>query len=98
MAMALCLEAAAEADRILDDPKPNCLLRGFGDSSVDLQVHYWINDPMNGTGNVRSDLLLRIWDKFHANGIEFPYPQRDIHIKHAAMSAPPEALTPNETA
>lgn len=80
-----CLEAAAEIPRILDDPKPACWVRGFGDSSVDLMVSYWINDPMNGLHSVRSELLLNIWDRFHAHGIEIPYPQRDIHIKDGGI-------------
>jgi len=80
-AMSLCLEAARETPRILEEPKPVCLMRGFGDSSVDLEVYYWINDPMNGRTNVTSDLLVRIWDGFAANGIEIPYPQRDIHLR-----------------
>ena len=94
-AMALCLEAAAEIPRILQDPKPACWVRGFGDNSVDLAVSYWINDPMNGLMNVRSDLFLGVWDRFHRHGIEIPYPQRDVHIKEApptsdAKTAPSE--------
>ena len=84
-AMALCLEAVADVPRILKDPKPACWVRGFGDNSVDLVVSYWINDPMNGLMNVRSDLLLEVWDRFHTHGIEIPYPQRDIHIKDGGI-------------
>ena len=94
-AAALCVEAAMGVERILDDPKPTCWVRGFGDNSVDLMVSYWLNDPMSGLHSVRSELLLNIWDRFHAHGIEIPYPQRDIHIKEA----PPQAarfLTPDE--
>lgn len=80
-ALALCKEAAAETPRILDDPGPNPLLVDFGDSSVNIEIRFWINDPMNGRANVTSDLLIRIWDKFHANGIEIPYPQRDLHLR-----------------
>lgn len=79
-AMALCLEAAASVSRILKDPKPVCLLQNFGDSSIDLEMRFWINDPMNGRANVTSELLLAIWDRFHENGIEIPYPQRDLHL------------------
>lgn len=84
-AMALCLEAARETDRILPDPAPNCLLRGYGDSAVDLEVRFWINDPMNGRANVKSALLIRIWDKFHEHGIEIPYPQRDLHFRSSEI-------------
>jgi len=80
-AIALCKEAAMETNRILSDPPPNCLVREFGDSSVNLEMRVWINDPMNGRANVISELLIRIWDKFHEHGIEIPYPQRDLHLR-----------------
>lgn len=84
-AIELCKEAASETERILSDPAPNCLVKGFGDSSVDLEMRVWINDPMNGRANVISELLTRIWDKFHANDIEIPYPQRDLHLRSSTI-------------
>ena len=83
LAMRLCLQAAAAVPRVLADPKTNCLLKGFGDNSVDLEVRLWINDPQNGCSNVRSEVMLGIWDLFHEHGIEIPYPQRDLHIRSA---------------
>ena len=80
-AIALCLEAADEVNRVLKDPKAVCLLKGFGDSSVDLELRFWINDPMNGRANVQSEILLKVWDKFHQHDIEIPYPQRDLHVR-----------------
>lgn len=80
-AIELCLDAAANTKRILSEPKPVCLLREFGDSSVDLEIRFWINDPMNGRANVTSELLLGVWDRFHEHGIEIPYPQRDLHLR-----------------
>jgi small-conductance mechanosensitive channel len=80
-AIAIALEAAAEVTRVLDDPAPVCLLKGFGDSSVDLELRIWINDPMNGISNVKNECLLGIWDRLHEAGIGIPYPQRDIHVR-----------------
>jgi len=88
-AIALALEAAAEIPRVLDDPKPVCLLKGFGDSSVDLELRIWINDPMSGLSNVRNECLLGIWDRLAEHGIGIPYPQRDLHIRTL-----PAGLTP----
>jgi small-conductance mechanosensitive channel len=65
----------------LETPKSVCLLKGFGDSSVDLELRIWIKDPRNGISNVKSEVLLGVWDRFHEHGIEIPFPQRDIHIK-----------------
>ncbi len=80
-AITLCFEAAKEAGRILEEPKPNVLMKGFGDSSVDLEMRVWINDPQNGVSNIKSEILLNVWEKFHKHGIGIPYPQRDLHIK-----------------
>ena len=81
--MELAIEAAGEPDRILEDPKPVCHLLGFGDSSVNLELRVWIRDPQNGLTNVKSQVLLGIWDRFQEHGIEFPFPQRDLHLKSA---------------
>ncbi|MDE2265872.1 MAG: mechanosensitive ion channel [Alphaproteobacteria bacterium] len=79
-AIALCVEAAKSVERVLKRPEPICLLREFGDSSVNLEIRFWIEDPRNGTTNVRSDVMLKVWDSFHKSGITFPFPQRDVHI------------------
>jgi small-conductance mechanosensitive channel len=80
-AIELCLEAAADVQRVMTLPPPACLLKGFGDSSVDLEIRIWITDPMSGCSNVKSQVLLGVWEKFHEHGIEIPYPQRDLHLR-----------------
>jgi len=80
-AIMLAEQAAAEFERIKPQPEPKCLLKGFGDSSVDLELRIWIEDAEKGLSNIKSDIYLRIWDLFHENGIEFPYPHRDIQVK-----------------
>jgi small-conductance mechanosensitive channel len=77
----LVTEAARSVERVLKDPAPVCQLQGFGDSSIDLELRIWIADPANGVGNVKSSVLLKIWDSFKANGVEIPFPQRDLHIR-----------------
>ncbi len=85
-AMALCEEAARQTARIIQNPSPICLLVAFGNSSLDLELRAWINDPVNGVKNVKSEVLLRVWENFQEQGINIPYPQRDIHIR----SMPPK--------
>jgi len=80
-AMELCINAAKMVPRVLLDPEPRAQLVGFGDSSVNLEMRVWIEDPTNGRGNVISEILLGVWDAFHEHGIRIPYPQRDLHIK-----------------
>jgi small-conductance mechanosensitive channel len=77
----LILEAAAASPRVLTDPRPACYLAGFGDNSVNLELRVWLNDPQNGIGSVKNDLLWGIWQRFREHGIELPFPQRDLHLK-----------------
>ena len=81
-AIELCEEAAKEVERVIEVPAPVCLLEGFGDNSVNLEIRVWISDPQNGLSNIKSQILLRVWETFHENDIEIPYPQRDLHIKN----------------
>jgi len=80
-AIVLILSSVKGVARIIPDPEPTCLLKGFGDSSVDLELRFWINDPENGVENIRSEVLLNVWDVFKENGITIPFPQRDVHLK-----------------
>jgi small-conductance mechanosensitive channel len=77
----LMLQTAAETARVLKDPPPSCLLMGFGDSTVNLELRVWINDPQRGVASVKSDLLWGIWRRFRDHGIELPFPQRDLYLK-----------------
>ena len=82
LAMRLCVEAAGGGvERVLATPAPRCLLRGFGDSSVNLEIRFWIDDPQEGRSSVISEVLLGVWDRFHEHGIVIPFPQRDLHLK-----------------
>ena len=83
LAIRLVKEAAQETSRVLKSPGPVALLAGFGDSSVDLDLRFWINDPKNGIANVRSEVLLKVWHKFKEHGVSIPFPQRDVHLDMA---------------
>jgi small-conductance mechanosensitive channel len=80
LAMALCVESAKSVKRVLERPEPVCLLAGFGDSSVNIEIRAWIEDPRGGTANVRSEIMLAVWERFQKAGITLPFPQRDVHI------------------
>lgn len=85
-AIALAIEAARDVGRVLTEPAPNCLLVEFGDSTINLDLRFWIRDPVNGTANVRSEVMLKLWDLFQQDGIEIPSPQRELTLRN------PEAL------
>jgi small-conductance mechanosensitive channel len=81
LAQRLMIEAASAPERVLKAPKPSVWLVAFGESSVDHEILVWIADPQSGVGGVRSEILNRVWTLFRENGIELPFPQRDIHVK-----------------
>lgn len=84
----LVVDAASSVHRVLPEPTPNCHVIGFGDSSIDLELRFWISDPSNGVANIKSQVLLNIWDSFKENNIEIPYPQRDLHIRSSDIAMP----------
>lgn len=81
LAQRLMIEAAVASERVLASPKPTVWLTAFGESSVDHEILAWISDPEAGVGNVRSEILNRLWISFRDNGIEIPFAQRDINIR-----------------
>jgi len=81
LAIKLCVEAAEMIPRVQLKPEPRCQLMGFGDSSLNLELRIWIDDPQNGRANVISEVLLGVWDRFQEHGIEIPFPQRDLHLR-----------------
>jgi small-conductance mechanosensitive channel len=77
----LAIEAAINVGRVEADRRPVCWLTGFGDSSLNFVLRFWIRDPQQGLTNVRGKVLLALWDTFKANGISIPYPHREIIMR-----------------
>ncbi len=99
LARSLMIEAALAQSRVLKSPAPGALLSDFASDGLELTLGYWIADPENGTGNVRSDINLAIWRAFQTNGIGVPFPQRVIRVVNdspnaveSLNSAPPEKI------
>ncbi|OZA30502.1 MAG: mechanosensitive ion channel protein MscS, partial [Novosphingobium sp. 17-62-9] len=80
----LLLEAINSTPRVLPFPSPGVLLSGFGASSIDMTMIVWIDDPEGGVGNVKSDVLWRVWRLFKEHGVEIPFPQSDVNLKDSA--------------
>ncbi|MCE8006293.1 MAG: mechanosensitive ion channel [Aestuariivita sp.] len=77
----IAIEAAQSVDRVLTNPKaPVCHIVGFGDSSVDYILRFWIRDPTQGLTNIRGNVYLALWDAFEDNGISIPFPQREVRV------------------
>jgi small-conductance mechanosensitive channel len=67
---------------VLDHPEPKVWFNDFGASSLDFVLLAWVRDPATtGLRAFRSELRFAITDAFTANGIEIPFPQRDLHIR-----------------
>lgn len=92
-AIDICVRAACGTDRVLPQPECKCLLVGFGENGLELEVRIWIGDAHNGVQNVKSEVLLKIWEMFREAGIRVPYPQRDVHVAGAFGASPPSAAS-----
>lgn len=80
LAQELMLRAAKESPRALNDPPTNVRLSAFGESGVEHEILTWISDPESGVGNVKSDVLNRLWAMFKEHGIALALPQREVRI------------------
>lgn len=82
------LAAARGAKRVIEEPGPSVQLKAFGADGLEFVLQFWIGDPQNGQGNVKSEVNLRILDGLRAAGIEIPYPQRVMHMLPPPAAAP----------
>jgi len=81
----IMLEAAKSfKDTIQDNPElaPACYLREFADHSVNFLLTFWIPDITAGRWKAQSEVMFTIWDRFKEEGIEIPYPKRDIYFRN----------------
>jgi len=81
----LTIAAAGTVARVVPNPQPVCWMTGFGDSSLDFVLRFWISDPQKGLTNIRGQVLLAIWDTFKENGVSIPYPHREVIMKTPVM-------------
>jgi small-conductance mechanosensitive channel len=78
--------AVAALPFVLKDPDgPDCELRGFGESSVDFAVEYWVAGIDDGKNKYASQVNFAIWNALKAAGIEMPYPHRVIEVKGGSL-------------
>lgn len=86
----LAIEAAMTVGRVEGSRRPVCWLTGFGDSSLDFVLRFWIRDPQQGLTNVRGKVLLALWDTFKENNVGIPYPHREIIMKKESEPGLPD--------
>ena len=76
-------QAATRPERVLNNHEPVCWITEFGDSSINFSLRFWIQDAQNGITNIKGEVFLALWDAFKENGIEIPYPHREVYIHQA---------------
>lgn len=83
----LLIGAALGVKRVLKDPPPAAHLMKFGADGLEFSLFFWIEDPVNGQANVRSEVNLRVLAALREAGIDIPYPQRVVHINASTTAA-----------
>ena len=83
--------------RVLPRPAPAVLFMKYGESSLDFEVRFW--SGFDEWMEVRSEVLVTIYETFATHGIEIPFPQRDLHIRSVDPAAegilrPPSSESP----
>jgi small-conductance mechanosensitive channel len=82
----LLLEVVTENEGILKEPKPDVLFDKYGESSLNFNLRIWTREYINRPGVLKSQVYYAVFKKFKENGIEIPYPQRDLHIKNTEFT------------
>jgi small-conductance mechanosensitive channel len=82
------VDAVGRVPRVIDDPGPGAQLVEFASDGMDLMILFWIADPENGQGNVKSEVNLAVLDVLNAEGIDIPFPQRVVHLMEPAKDVP----------
>jgi potassium efflux system protein len=76
--------AVSKLPFVLQDPDgPDCELRGFGESSVDFAVEYWVSGIDDGKNRYGSPVLFAVWNALKDAGVEMPYPRRVVELRNA---------------
>lgn len=79
--VARILEDCARAHpSVLEKPGPAVIFTSFGDSALNFDLYCYVAD-VETRGRVGSDLRFAIFKRFKEEGIEIPFPQRDMNIR-----------------
>jgi small-conductance mechanosensitive channel len=80
----LAIDVAGAAPRSIKSKPPNCLLMEFAEAGMKFSLTFWIADP-DGMDNVKSEVMLSLWDVFKHEGIRVPYPVRELLIRGGTL-------------
>jgi len=77
---AILIDSARAQDRVLAEPPPVAWISALGESGIDVELGFWIADPDQGQAALRGAVLRGALEAFRAEGIEIPFPKRDIKV------------------
>jgi small-conductance mechanosensitive channel len=80
----LAVDVAAAAPRAIKSRTPNCILTEFAEAGMKFSLTFWIADP-DGMDNVKSDVMLSLWETFKREGVRVPYPVRELRVRGGAL-------------
>ena len=75
------LQVAKANEGVLSNPAPDVIFEEFGDNSLNFNLRVWTSEYISKPKVLRSLLYYEVFKRFSEEGIEIPFPQRDIHIK-----------------
>ncbi len=81
----LAVEIAAKTPRVAELKPPSCILMEFTERGMRFSLTFWIADPYAGMDNVKSDVMIALWEAFKREGIRVPYPVRELRIRGGAL-------------
>jgi small-conductance mechanosensitive channel len=82
----LVMEVTKATPGVTDNPEPVVQLSAMGAHSLDFTIRAWTHD-FAAWGQIRSDLIVRIYDAIIAAGIQIPFPQQDLHLRSISADA-----------
>lgn len=81
----LAIDIASKAANVATFKAPNCLLTEFAETGMKFSLTFWVADLDVGADNVRSDVMLKLWNAFKTENIRVPYPVREIRVRGGAL-------------
>ncbi|TKT71571.1 mechanosensitive ion channel [Afipia massiliensis] len=83
----LAIDIAGKTASVASFKPPNCLLVEFAETCMKFTLTFWVADLDVGADNVRSEVMLKLWDAFKRENIRVPYPVREIRVRGNALPA-----------
>ncbi len=74
----IMIECASSHPRCLNYPEIECFVTKFDEYDVKFVLYFWISDIVQGRAGAKSDVMIKIWNRFKENNIRIPVPQREV--------------------